>query len=213
MQQDQPKSQLPMGTVGIVAAVIIIVGVVVASQMGGSEPAPEQAAAPAPQAAAPTESKVAEPEPLPIVFFDKPEAAPQTVFKDAADADQTLANFKGKVLLVNFWATWCAPCVKEMPTLDALQVKLGGADFQVVAIAQDREGARVAKPFHEKQGWTNLAFFAEAPGKFMRDAKLQGLPTTLLIDKAGNEVARVEGEADWGSPEVEKIIRDQIAKP
>ena len=181
MQQDQPKSQISMGTVGIVAAVIIIVGVVVASQMGGGDPAPEQAAAPA---AAPTTQAAApaEPEPLPIVYFDKPEAAPQTVFKDAADADQTLANFKGKVLLVNFWATWCAPCVKEMPTLDALQVKLGGADFQVVAIAQDREGARIAKPFHEKQGWTNLAFFAEAPGKFMRDAKLQGLPTTLLID-------------------------------
>jgi len=152
------------------------------------------------------------PKPLKLVWHETPKPLPATVFKDAADADQTLTNFAGKVLVINFWATWCAPCVKEMPTLDRLQGKLGGKDFQVLTISQDREGAKVAKPFMEKNEWKNLAFYVEPRGKFARDAALNGLPTTLIIDKSGREVARVEGEVQWDSPEVEKILRDLIKK-
>ena len=204
------KSPKPMVIIGVIAAVIIIAVGFVASR-----PAPEGAPQTAERAAEPTAAPVAaapEPTPTEVVMLAAPVAAPDTVFKDAAGADQTLANFKGKVLVVNFWATWCAPCVKEMPTLDALQAKMGGDAFQVLAISQDREGARVAKPFAEKNEWKNLPFYVEAAGKFMRAARLNGLPTSLIIDKTGQEVARVEGELDWNSPEVEKVLRDLMSK-
>ena len=194
--------------IGVVAGLIIIAVGFVASRPTSESPAPE-AAAPAEQPAAAAEGKI---DLSGLIWHETPLAAPATVFKDAADADQTLANFTGKVTVENFWATWCAPCVKEMPTLDALQANLGGPDFQVLAIAQDREGAKVAKPFAEKQEWKNLAFYVEAPGRFMRDAKLNGLPTSLILDKKGQEVGRVEGELAWDSPEVEKIMRDLMAK-
>lgn len=96
--------------------------------------------------------------------------------------------------------------------LDSLEAKLGGDSFQVVTISQDREGAKVAKPFSEKNGWKNLALYVEPLGKFSRDAQLRGLPTSLIVNKAGLEVARVEGEVDWNSPEIEKLIRDLLDK-
>ncbi len=202
------KSPRLVAVAGLCAALIIIAAAIVAS---GPKSEPAVVAVPA-AAEKPAVQAPEEPEASPIVWHETPRPLPATVFKDATDADQTLANFAGKVLVVNFWATWCAPCVKEMPTLDALQAKLGGPGFQVLAISQDREGARVAKPFAEKNEWKNLAFFVEAPGKFARDAKMRGLPTSLIVDKNGLEVARVEGELEWNSPEVEKIVRDLMAK-
>jgi len=194
-----------VAAVSIIAALIIIAVGFVASR-----PAPEpEAVAAADQPAPAAEEK---PDVSSITWHETPQPAPATVFKDAADADRTLADFAGKVMVVNFWATWCAPCVKEMPTLDALQAKLGGPDFVVLAISQDREGARVAKPFAEKQEWKNLGFYVESAGRFMRDAKLNGLPTSLIIDKSGREVGRLEGELEWDSPEVEKLLRDLITK-
>ena len=202
------KSPRPMAAVGLVVALIIIAVAFVASGPK-TEPAAQKTAESAEMSAS---AAADAPEALPITWHEAPRPLPTTVFKDAADADQTLANFAGKVLVVNFWATWCAPCVKEMPTLDSLQAKLGGSTFEVLAISQDREGARVAKPFAEKNEWKNLAFYVEAAGKFARDAKLRGLPTTLIVDKSGQEVARAEGDLKWDSPEVEKIMRDLIAK-
>jgi thiol-disulfide isomerase/thioredoxin len=198
------------GSKSPMSAAIIYAGVIITAAVGvASGASPLTAAESAPKAAekAPTKPKSGT-----VIWHETPKALPATVFKDVADADRTLDKFTGKVLLVNFWATWCAPCVKEMPTLDALQAKMGGPDFEVLAISQDREGAKVAQPFAEKQGWKNLAFYVEKMGRFSRDANLRGLPTTLLIDKSGKEVARVEGEADWSSPEIEKILRDLIAK-
>ena len=188
-----------LSTAAIRAGVIITVALAVASS-------------PRPLVAASEAEKADKPKPGAFVWHESPKPLPATVFKDAADADQTLDKFGGKVLVVNFWATWCAPCVKEMPTLDALQAKLGGPNFQVMAISQDREGAKVAQPFAEKQGWKNLAFYVEKMGRFAKDANLRGLPTSLIIDKTGHEVARVEGEAKWDSPEIEKSLRELIAK-
>ncbi len=178
---------------------IIIALVVVASRSGTKEEAaPVAASAPA---AAP------EPKSADFIWYDAPKDAPATVFKDAADADKTLADFKGKALVVNFWATWCAPCVKEMPTLDALQAQMGGDTFQVLTISQDREGAKVAQPFVEKNGWKNLGLYTEPQGRFQRDASIRGLPTTIIIDKAGKEVGRVEGEVMWTSAEVVEKLK------
>jgi len=206
------KTQRPMVIGGALVALIIIGVAIVASRPSTEAPPqtaetaaekPAESASAAPDAAAHADT---------IALYDTPRPAPPTVFKDANDADVTLAKFSGKVLVVNFWATWCAPCVKEMPTLDALEAKLGGPEFEVVAIAQDREGAKVAKPFADKNAWSNLDFYTEAGGKFMREARLNGLPTSLIIDKTGQEVGRVEGELDWASPGVEKVLRDLMAK-
>jgi len=142
-----------------------------------------------------------------VVWAKNPAPAAATPFKDASGAEKTLADFKGKVLVVNFWATWCAPCVKEMPTLDALQAKMGPSGVQVMAISQDKDAEKVAKPFFEKNGWKNLGLFMDGPGKFYAQAKLRGLPTTLIVDKQGREVARIEGEMDWGSAEVEAALK------
>lgn len=147
-----------------------------------------------------------------IVWAKNPAPAAATVFKDTTGAEKTLADFKGKTLVVNFWATWCAPCVKEMPTLDALQTRLGGSGVQVLAISQDRDAEKVAKPFFEKNGWKNVALFTDAKGRFYADAKLRGLPTTLIVDKKGNEVARIEGETDWASPDIDAALKKVSAQ-
>ncbi len=135
-----------------------------------------------------------------------------TVMQDAKGADTTIASFAGKVLVVNYWATWCAPCVKEMPTLDALQAKLGGANFQVLAVSQDREGLKVAQPFFEKNGWKNVALYVEPKARFAKDAALRGLPTTIILDKKGQEVGRLEGTIDWTSPKVTEALTKLIGK-
>ncbi len=187
------------------AAVIIIAVAMVASGPGPQGPPAAPVSAPDTAANAPKSA--------PFHWHEAPPPAPGTVFKDAVDADRTLADFAGKVLVVNFWATWCGPCVKEMPMLDGLQAKLGGDAFQVLAISQDREGAKVAKPFVEANGWKNLALYTESPGRFAKDANLRGLPTSLIIDKTGREVARVEGEVNWMSAEVEERLRALVAAP
>ncbi len=188
----------------IVLGLIIIALVVVASRSGPKDEAPVAAAAPA---------QAPEPKGADFVWYDAPKDAPATVFKDGAEADKTLADFKGKALVVNFWATWCAPCVKEMPTLDALQAQMGGDTFQVLTISQDRDGAKVAQPFMEKNGWKNLALYTEAQARFQRDASIRGLPTTIIIDKAGKEVGRVEGEVNWTSAEVLEKLRSLASAP
>ncbi|MGE3477246.1 MAG: TlpA family protein disulfide reductase [Rhodospirillaceae bacterium] len=181
-------------------AVIITATALVASRPGFQPVTP---------AAAAESEKI---DPKDFIWHEKPVPAPATVFKDAKDADKTLKDFGGKVLIVNFWATWCAPCVKEMPALDRLNAKLGGKDFEVLAINQERNGAKVAPPFVEKQGW-KLPLYLDAATGFYRDAKLRGLPTSIIIGKNGQEIGRVEGEVVWDSPAVEKMVQDLIKKP
>ena len=110
-------------------------------------------------------------------------------------------------MLVNFWATWCAPCVREMPGLDKLQAKLGGPDFAVVAINEDRDGAKVAEPFLKKLNTPHLALYVDDKMKLMRALKVRGIPTSFLVDRTGNVVGKLEGVAEWDTPEVESLIQ------
>ena len=142
----------------------------------------------------------------------EPQPEPTTAFTDAGGVSHTLADFKGRVLVVNFWATWCEPCVREMPTLDALQAKLGGDGFNVIAVNQDRDGAKAAS-FLESKGWHHLALYLEPGMQFAKDARLRGLPTTLVIDRGGREVARLEGPSVWDSPEMIAALRQVMDKP
>lgn len=133
-------------------------------------------------------------------------AAPNVNFTNADGAQVSLYDFKGKVVLLNLWATWCAPCVKELPDLDRLQASLGGSNFQVVALSSDRNGAEKVPPFLKNLRIANLTPFLDPDSVATRAFSPRGLPTTVLIDAAGREVGRLEGAAEWDSPEARDLI-------
>jgi thiol-disulfide isomerase/thioredoxin len=121
-----------------------------------------------------------------------------------------LADFKGRVVLLNLWATWCTPCVREMPSLDALQARLGDDNFEVVALSLDRGGRSVVEPFLAKLGVRNLAIYLDPQGTAMGAFKPRGLPTTVVIDREGYEVGRLEGDAEWNSEDAVRLLEHFI---
>jgi len=136
-----------------------------------------------------------------------PRPAPQIPF-EAEGGMRTLDDFRGKVVLVNFWATWCAPCLKEMPSLDTLQGQLGGDDFAVVAIATDPKGREEAARYLARLETNNLALYTD-PRLLFASAigGTDGLPISILYDRDGSEIGRLVGAADWSSPEAIRLIR------
>lgn len=140
-----------------------------------------------------------EPEPLPPISFTGPDGQPVT--------PETL---KGKVTLVNLWATWCAPCRKEMPDLNALQKELGGDDFQVVAVSLDRGTDKAPKAFLGEIGADALAFYHDPSAKLGTKLKIIGLPATLLLDRDANIVGRLVGPAKWAGEDAKKLVRAAI---
>ena len=138
-------------------------------------------------------------------------AEPEIRFNAPDGTPTTLAAFKGRALLVNLWATWCVPCRKEMPALNALQQRQGGADFAVVAVNVDT--ARLDRPaaFLRENGIADLALYADPSADVLQALKAQGgllgLPTTLLIDRNGCELGRMAGPADWASPDAQAVIQ------
>ncbi len=147
-----------------------------------------------------------------FAFAFPPRTAPTAPFEHDG-AMMTFADFKGKTVLVNFWATWCAPCLKELPSLDALQKDLGGDDFEVVAIAADPRGPEVADTFLKRLNITNLKLYADPRLQVaMSIGGASVLPVSILYDARGNEVGRLVGEADWSSPEARRLIESVIAR-
>jgi thiol-disulfide isomerase/thioredoxin len=116
-------------------------------------------------------------------------------------------RLKGKVVVLNFWATWCAPCILELPTLDKLQADLGGDKFEVVAVSVDLRGMDKVGPFWKEKGYKNLAIRLDQRGTMMRAFGTRGLPTTFIVDHRGDIVGYLEGHADWASPEAKALIR------
>ncbi|MGH6885371.1 MAG: TlpA family protein disulfide reductase [Geminicoccales bacterium] len=135
---------------------------------------------------------------------------PEITFDDAEGRTLTLADFRGKVVLLNIWATWCVPCRREMPTLDRLQAELGGPDFEVVALSIDRKGLPAVKEFYEELGLQELGIYVDPAGKASRELNALGIPTTLLIDGKGNELGRLAGPAEWDSPGMVEFLRGFI---
>jgi len=140
----------------------------------------------------------------------KPVAAIQ--FDDAQGRSRSLADFKGKVVLLNLWATWCVPCRKEMPALDRLQGALGAPDFEVVALSIDRGRMDVVRKFFAEIGIHSLAMYVDSAGKAMRAVNAVGLPLTLLVDRDGLEIGRLIGPAEWDSAEAIAFVRSMISK-
>jgi thiol-disulfide isomerase/thioredoxin len=146
-----------------------------------------------------------------FVFKKAPEELPELPFQDKDGKLRTLKEWQGKVLLVNLWATWCAPCRKEMPSLDRLQAELGSDAFEVVAISADKTGIDGAKKFLDQIKVKNLAVFADPTVRIHSGLKAIGMPASLLIDAKGREIGRLVGPAEWDSPEAKTLIKAAIA--
>ncbi len=136
--------------------------------------------------------------------------APDTPFISATGEPIKLDSYRGKTVLLNFWATWCAPCVKELPALDRLNAELGaelGSDkFEVLLVSIDRGGPRVFEPFLEKLGITSLASSADEKAALLRAFKAPGLPTSFLIAPDGAVKGRLVGDAEWDSAAAKDLI-------
>ena len=143
---------------------------------------------------------------------DTAQPVPELRFEDGDGRPLTLADFRGKVVLLNVWATWCGPCREEMPTLDRLQAALGGPDFEVVALSIDRAGIDPVDRFYAEIGVRHLGRYIDVTGKTARDVGAYGLPTTLLIDREGREVARHVGPAEWDTPAMTAFFREQLSR-
>jgi thiol-disulfide isomerase/thioredoxin len=149
----------------------------------------------------------AEAPPRNVVTHEAPRSIPTIAFEDDQGRARSLAEFRGRVVLLNIWATWCVPCRREMPSLDRLQAALGGDDFEVVALSIDRAGIDAVRKFYADIALSNLAIYIDATGKAHRDLAVVGVPTTLLVDREGREIGRMAGPAEWGAPDIVDFLR------
>jgi thiol-disulfide isomerase/thioredoxin len=147
-----------------------------------------------------------------FVFRDAPTDLPEAKFNDASGKAITLADFRGKVVLLNLWATWCAPCRKEMPDLDALQMELGSDRFEVVAVSVDRGSPEKSRKFLDEIKSKALKLYHDPSAQLGFTLKTIGMPSTLLIDPEGRELGRLVGPAEWASEDAKRLIRAHVAK-
>ncbi len=146
-----------------------------------------------------------------LIIWPEPKPVPEVNFVDGEGKPHRLADFKGKVVLLNVWATWCGPCRQEMPTLDRLQAQLGGADFQVLALSIDQDGVQAVRDFYREIGIQHLKLYIDDSAQTIQRLDVFGLPVTLLLDRQGRELGRKLGAAEWDSPEVIEYVREVIA--
>jgi thiol-disulfide isomerase/thioredoxin len=145
-----------------------------------------------------------------------PKPAPAIAFNGPDDRPTQLAALNGKVRLLNIWATWCVPCRQEMPALDRLQGEFGGPEFEVVAVNVDTRNLERPRTWLQENGVTRLAYYADPSGKVMqvlqRSGELVGLPTSILVDRDGCEIAVLKGPAEWDSADAKALIAAALAR-
>lgn len=149
-----------------------------------------------------------------LTIAKTPLKLPDLAFNDAEGQPTKLSNWRGRTVLVNLWATWCVPCRKEMPALNELEQKLGGSDFQVVAINIDTRDAEKPKAFLKDGNLTRLDYFTDSSAKVFQELKgigrALGMPTSVLIDGKGCEIATIAGPAEWASEDAVKLIKAAV---
>ena len=152
-----------------------------------------------------------------LTLAQKPFTVPDVAFKDTEGHDHKLDDWRGRTVLLNLWATWCVPCRKEMPTLDALQGELGGPNFEVVAVNIDTRDAQKPLTFLKEVGIKHLVYYSDVSAHVYEDLKTAGkafgMPTTLLVNRAGCEIGNMAGPAEWSSPDGVKLVSAAIANP
>lgn len=148
---------------------------------------------------------------------ERPAPAPELAFKAPDGRDLTLADFRGKVVLLNLWATWCAPCRHEMPALDRLQETLGGPGFEVVAVNIDTRNPDRARTWLAETGIRHMANYTDHSAKIFQDlrkvGRAFGMPTTLVIDAKGCELGHLAGPAEWASEDALALVRAALSAP
>lgn len=190
-------------------AAAVVVGVAVAVSLWRT-PASERATAPDPLVLAAKPLAVGEV--ANFILYDVPEPAPQIAFTDERGAPQTLADFRGQAVLLNFWATWCVPCKKEMPSLDRLQATLGSDRFLVLPLSQDKIAVEKVRAFYGQVNITALPLYIDQTGASQRAFAVTGLPSTVLIDAEGRMVGRMVGPAEWDSAEAQALLKHFVAR-
>jgi thiol-disulfide isomerase/thioredoxin len=149
-----------------------------------------------------------------LTMATSPVKLPDLAFEDADGKPRKLSDWRGKTVLVNLWATWCVPCRKEMPALDSLQTKLGGKDFEVVAINIDTRDSEKPKAFLKDANLTRLGYFSDTKAKVFQDlknvGKALGMPTSVLVDAQGCEIGNMAGPAEWASDDAIKLIKAAV---
>ena len=142
-----------------------------------------------------------------FVFKKAPEPLPEFTFLDGAGKERSLKDWRGRVVLLNIWATWCLPCRKEMPDLERLQTDLGSEKFEVVALSVDRGGLEASKKFLDQIKVTKLGVYADPSARAGSTLKVIGMPATLLINAEGREIGRLLGPAEWHSEDAKALVR------
>jgi thiol-disulfide isomerase/thioredoxin len=152
-----------------------------------------------------------------VVVASRPLRIPDLAFRDSSGSERHLAQWRGRTVLLNLWATWCIPCRKEMPALDALQAKLGSPQFEVVSINIDTRDADKPRAWLKEVGITRLGYFADSSAKVFQDLKLVGraigMPTTVLLDPQGCEIGTIAGPAEWASDDALQLVRTALKQP
>jgi len=151
-----------------------------------------------------------------VVVAERPLRLPDLTMRNAEGQERRLSDWRGRTVLLNLWATWCVPCRKEMPALDALEAKLGGPAFQVVAINIDTRDLDKPKTWLKDTGIDRLTYYADPSAKVFQELKVvgraTGMPTTLLVDPAGCEIATLAGPAEWASNDAVKLVTAALGK-
>ena len=186
------RLRVGLGFIGLALVAASGVGVYLATSGRGSAPAGTQAAG--------------------IGWASAPRPVAEVQFLGAGPRSHTLADFRGKVVLLNIWATWCAPCREEMPALDRLQQTLGGPDFEVVALSIDSGGMDAVRRFYDEIGIRALAPYVDPSMRAGAALRIVGVPATLLLDREGRERWRKVGPETWDAPEIVAALRARLAE-
>ncbi len=197
------------------AAIVIAAGLAGIYGIGRLRSNPTAAACEAAVATASRIAPLVHGEVAALSVAQRPFPLPDVTFKDAEGHERTLGAWRGRTVLLNLWATWCVPCRKEMPALDALQQRLGGPNFEVVAVNIDTRDPQKPLAFLKEVGVNHLAYYADPTAKVFQDLKLAGkafgMPTTLLVDPAGCEIGEIAGPAEWASEDAIRLVSAALA--
>ena len=214
MTKPAPRSRRPVLIGGLAAGAVVVAAALYGTLSGaGNSGAAECRAA---KAVAERLQPLARGEVAAVRLEKDPKPLPNLAFNGADGSPVDLVDFKGKTVLLNLWATWCAPCRQEMPALDKLQGELGGKDFEVVAINIDTRNPDKPRRWLEEAGVTRLAYYADPQAKIFQDlrqiGKAVGMPTTVLLDPQGCELAHLSGPAEWASEDALKLVRAALGR-
>jgi thiol-disulfide isomerase/thioredoxin len=147
-----------------------------------------------------------------FVMHEAPEPGAAVRFEDDQGQPRSLADFRGKIVLLNVWATWCAPCIREIPALDHLAAVLNGPDFVVISVSVDRKGIEAVRKVFAERGVQKLPTYIDSSGQVLRAVRAMGLPISLFIDREGREFGRSIGPAEWDRAPTIEFLRHVVSR-